>query len=131
MLQSASVPSRRFPLWPPCTRLTPPPRPPPLCALQVRAILADVEDRLRDWSPAALGTKAPMSGDTSGAPSCLCCDTRVRAVRDLRAMGFKDDDRCGLLLRMRLRRQAALGGGGPLGLPITGCTTLGITRASP
>lgn len=61
--------------------------------LQVRAILADVEDRLRDWSPAALGTKAPVSGDASGAPSCLCCDTRVRAVRDLRAMGFKDDDR--------------------------------------
>ncbi|GLI66327.1 hypothetical protein VaNZ11_010106 [Volvox africanus] len=66
--------------------------------LQVRAILADVEDRLRDWSPLAFGTKAqlgtdPMTAGAAGAPSCLCCDSRVRSVRDLRAMGFKEDDR--------------------------------------
>ncbi|KAG2498621.1 hypothetical protein HYH03_003368 [Edaphochlamys debaryana] len=66
--------------------------------LQVRAILADVEDRLRDWSPLALGTKAQLGTDAfsaggAGAPSCLCCDSRVRTVRDLRAMGFKEEDR--------------------------------------
>lgn len=61
---------------------------------QVRAILADVEDRLRDWSPAAIGVKASMAADGStGASTCLLCDTRVRAARDLRAMGFNEADR--------------------------------------
>ncbi|KAG2446925.1 hypothetical protein HYH02_008080 [Chlamydomonas schloesseri] len=76
--------------------------------LQVRAILADVEDRLRDWSPLALGTKAQlgtdgfntggaggggMGGGGAGAPTCLLCDSRVRTARDLRAMGFQESDR--------------------------------------
>jgi hypothetical protein len=57
-----------------------PKTPPP----QVRAILADVEDRLKDWSPAARGMKAPLDGSGAvGATSCLCCDSRVRSVRDL------------------------------------------------
>lgn len=61
---------------------------------QVRAILADVEDRLRDWSPAAIGVKATLAMDGSaGATTCLLCDTRVRAARDLRAMGFNETDR--------------------------------------
>ena len=52
--------------------------------VQVRAILADVEDRLKDWSPMALGSKAPMDGMGSmGATSCLCCDSRVRSVKDM------------------------------------------------
>eukprot|EP00197_Chlamydomonas_leiostraca_P010077 CAMPEP_0202877566 /NCGR_PEP_ID=MMETSP1391-20130828/30868_1 /ASSEMBLY_ACC=CAM_ASM_000867 /TAXON_ID=1034604 /ORGANISM="Chlamydomonas leiostraca, Strain SAG 11-49" /LENGTH=594 /DNA_ID=CAMNT_0049559623 /DNA_START=91 /DNA_END=1871 /DNA_ORIENTATION=+ len=62
--------------------------------VQVRAILADVEDRLRDWSPAARGMKAPLDGSgATGATSCLCCDQRVRSVRDLQAMGFPNTDR--------------------------------------
>ncbi len=50
----------------------------------MRAILADIEDRLKDWSPAARGMKAPLDGaGAQGATSCLCCDSRVRSVRDL------------------------------------------------
>ncbi len=52
--------------------------------VQVRAILSDIEDRLKDWSPAARGMKAPLDGSgAQGATSCLCCDSRVRSVRDL------------------------------------------------
>jgi len=62
--------------------------------VQVRAILADVEDRLRDWSPAARGMKAPLDADGSvGATSCICCDSRVRSVRDLQSMGFSSNDK--------------------------------------
>jgi hypothetical protein len=62
--------------------------------VQVRAILADLEDRLRDWSPAARGMKAPLDGSgAQGATSCLCCDARVRSVRDLQGMGFGASDR--------------------------------------
>ena len=79
------------PTVPPCP--APLPLPPP--APQVRAILADVEDRLRDWSPAALGMKAPMDREgNAGATSCLCCDNRVCSVRDLKTMGFMPDDKC-------------------------------------
>lgn len=56
--------------------------------VQVRAILADIEDRLRDWSPMARGTKAPLDGSGAvGGSSCLCCDSRVRSVRDLQVRG--------------------------------------------
>jgi hypothetical protein len=52
--------------------------------LQVRAILADVEDRLRDWSPVAKAYKVPLDGTGNlGASSCLCCDSRVRSVKDI------------------------------------------------
>ena len=62
--------------------------------LQVRAILADVEDRLRDWSPLAKAYKAPMDGSgVLGASSCLCCDSRVRSVRDMQSMGFGAADK--------------------------------------
>ncbi len=56
----------------------------------MRAILADVEDRLRDWSPAARGMKAPLDGSGAvGASSCLCCDARVRSVRDLQVSALR------------------------------------------
>ncbi|KAJ9518243.1 hypothetical protein QJQ45_010149 [Haematococcus lacustris] len=62
--------------------------------VQVRAILADVEDRLKDWSPAARGMKSPLDGSGAiGASSCLCCDSRVRSVRDLQMMGFGAADK--------------------------------------
>lgn len=68
-------------------------------SLKVRAILADIEDRLRDWSPAARGTKAPLDGSgATGATSCLCCDQRVRSVRDL-----------------QVKTQCAFGCGAPVG----------------
>eukprot|EP00798_Chlamydomonas_sp_ICE-L_P020918 gene20918-27766_t len=54
--------------------------------VQVRAVLADVEDRLRDFSPAARGMKVPLDGGGNlGASSCLCCDQRVRSVKDMHA----------------------------------------------
>lgn len=54
--------------------------------LQVRAILADVEDRLRDWSPISGGIKAPLDGSTgtAGASSCLLCDRRVRSSAEMK-----------------------------------------------
>jgi len=62
--------------------------------VQIRAILADIEDRLRDWSPMASGMKAPLDGSGAvGGSSCLCCDSRVRSVRDLQSMGFPSGDR--------------------------------------
>ncbi|KAF5836642.1 hypothetical protein DUNSADRAFT_5636 [Dunaliella salina] len=62
--------------------------------VQIRAILADIEDRLRDWSPMASGMKAPLDGSGAvGGSSCLCCDSRVRSVRDLQSMGFPAGDR--------------------------------------
>eukprot|EP00798_Chlamydomonas_sp_ICE-L_P024539 gene24539-10146_t len=39
---------------------------------QVRAVLADVEDRLRDWSPAARGIKSGTG--QLGTSTCLSCD---------------------------------------------------------
>lgn len=52
--------------------------------VQVRAILADVEDRLKDWSPVARGLKAPIDAvNGAGATSCLCCDSRVRSAKEL------------------------------------------------
>ena len=52
--------------------------------VQVRAILADVEDRLKDWSPVARGLKAPIDAvNGTGATSCLCCDSRVRSAKEL------------------------------------------------
>ncbi|GAX79813.1 hypothetical protein CEUSTIGMA_g7253.t1 [Chlamydomonas eustigma] len=62
--------------------------------LQVRAILADVEDRLRDWSPVAKAYKVPLDGTGNlGASSCLCCDSRVRSVKDIQSMGFNSTDK--------------------------------------
>ena len=53
-----------------------------------------MEDRLRDWSPLAKAYKAPMDGTGAlGASSCLCCDSRVRNVRDMQSMGFGAADR--------------------------------------
>ena len=54
--------------------------------LVVRAILADVEDRLRDWSPISGGMKAPLDGSTgtAGASSCLLCDRRVRSSSEVK-----------------------------------------------
>ncbi len=100
VMQSDSPNPSPSPPSPTCPHSHPQPCPtafPHLPCPQVRAILADVEDRLRDWSPIAFGTKAQLGTDPAsgavGAPSCLCCDSRVRSVRDLRAMGFREEDR--------------------------------------
>ncbi|MEW5302572.1 MAG: hypothetical protein WDW36_005342 [Sanguina aurantia] len=61
--------------------------------IQVRAILADVEDRLRDWSPTALAFKSGMDASGTGAAACLMCDSRVRSARDLRSLGFTNEDK--------------------------------------
>lgn len=55
--------------------------------LQVRAILADIEDRLRDWSPMSGGSKSPLDGSTgaAGATSCLLCDRRVRSSAEMKS----------------------------------------------
>ncbi len=39
----------------------------------------DVEERLKRWSPMALGSKTGEMGGTA----CLSCDNRVRSTRDM------------------------------------------------
>lgn len=60
----------------------------------IKATLADLDDRLRDWSPTARAYRNPMDSGGFGATSCLCCDSKVSGARQLRQMGFGDEHRC-------------------------------------
>eukprot|EP00955_Chlamydomonas_euryale_P038582 351140-Chlamydomonas_euryale.AAC.2 len=52
--------------------------------LHVRAVLADLQDRLADLTPVSAGSKAPVDrSHGAGATSCLACDARVRSAREL------------------------------------------------